>query len=399
MTKLSKKSVNMATSHNPHIAASKIAITTHYLLYGAAHALRDYFLHQQGPEEILFITLPLASQREAKKVVYRDGKKVAETIYERSRNEFVINYFLDFFLTILWVVSSKRRYDVFFGFGVLNGFSGVVLKKVGLIKKTIFYSIDFVPKRFKNSILNLIYHKLEALCVYYSDEVWDVSPRMAKGRQDFLGISKSLYVRKVVPIGVWNKNISHIPFSKIKLYEIVFIGHLLEKQGVQEVLRAIPNIVKKIPNFSFLIIGGGEYKKTLEEMVNKFNIKKYVIFKGWIKNREKIDKILGKSAAAVAPYKPEKEKLYNFTYYADPTKIKDYLAAGLPIILTDVSYNAQEIEQKSCGFVIEYDSKAIAEAIIRLLSKKDLLKKYRENARNYAKTFDWNAIFLKAFYE
>src|SRR5262249_43330397 len=122
-------------------------------------------------------------------------------------------------------------------------------------------------------------------------------------------------------------------------HQILFLGHLLEKQGVQIVLDALPSVIKKIPTVHFIIAGGGEYLTTLQDQVSQLSLAKYVSFTGWIKERKQIDRMMSESAIAVATYKPEKKQLYNFTYYADPTKLKDYLSAGLPIILTDISYN------------------------------------------------------------
>lgn len=177
---------------------------------------------------------------------------------------------------------------------------------------------------------------------------------------------------------------------------MLFVGHLLEKQGVQLVLDAIPQIIKKIPKFKFLIIGGGEYETKLREKVKELNIQKYVRLEGWVKERSRLEKIMSESACAVALYKPEEEKLYNFTYYADPTKIKDYLGAGLPIILTDVPYNAGQIQSKKCGIIVSYSKDNIARAVVELMENSEKLKSFRRNALEMAKQFEWSKIFDKA---
>jgi len=244
-------------------------------------------------------------------------------------------------------------------------------------------------------LLNYFYHKLEIYCVVHSDETWNVSPRIAQGREKLFNLSEKKYLQKVVPIGVWNETIKKIQFNRIKRHQIVFLGHLLKKQGVQVVLESIPIIIQQIPDFKFIILGGGEYQADLQELSSKLQIEKYVEFKGWIKDRKEIDGILGVSALAVAVYKPEEDNLSNFTYYADPTKIKDYLANGLPVILTNVPYNAYELEERRCGIVVEYRKEKVSKAIISLLKNQEKLKIYRQNAFSYAKEFDWNSIFFK----
>ena len=96
------------------------------------------------------------------------------------------------------------------------------------------------------------------------------------------------------------------------------------------------------------------------------------------------------SAVGVALYAPE---LADFTYYSDPGKIKLYLACGLPVITTAVSHNARELEEAGCGFVVEYEPRKVAKLLIQVLRDPERLRVYAENARRYAKQFDWGTIF------
>ena len=127
----------------------------------------------------------------------------------------------------------------------------------------------------------------------------------------------------------------------------------------------------------------------------RLTLTKYVTFTGWIFDRKKLDVLISESAVGVAVYKPEKERLRNFSYFADPTKIKEYLSYGLPVILTDVPYNADEIVRKHAGIVVEYQKEQLAAAIISLLNNRQKLERYRNNALRLAREFDWNSIFRK----
>lgn len=380
----------------PMRSKENIIVVSHTMLYGAPHALRDYIL-QKLPNILLFISLPFFDQRIASSSRYKNGKLTNEVCITRFKSTNILDYCIDALQIVWWVSRQKEKFSFYIGINPLNCMVGLFFRKIGKVKKIIFYAIDFTPKRFANSFLNSLYHKMEAYCVIHSDEVWNVSPKIAEGREKFLNISSKKYPQKVVPIGVWYGKIRKIPFSKIKKHQIVFLGHLLKKQGVQMVLSAIPDIIKYIPKLKFIIIGGGEYEKDLKELTEKLHIGGYVEFKGWIKDRNTIDAILGVSALAVAVYEPEEDRLYNFTYYADSTKIKDYLAHGLPIVLTNVPYNAHELEKMKCGIVVAYQREKISQAIISLLRDPEKLKIYQHHAFSYVKRFDWNNIFSKAY--
>lgn len=379
------------------ISNKKIVITTHQMVYGAAHALKDY-LNKKQTKQLLFIAHPINPVTNySEQRVFKQGKEKKTELVRRNHALRILNYLLDSYYTFYWILSNRIKFDLFIGVDNLNCAAGLLLKKLGRVERVVYYSIDFSPIRFRNRLLNYIYHLLEKLCVQHADEVWNVSPRIAEGREEFLGLLADRHPQKVVPIGVWNKKVQKTPFSKINKQQVLFVGHLLEKQGVQKVLDAIPLIVKDIKDFRFVIVGGGEYKMALKKKVKNLKIEKYVEFYGWIKSRSKLDSVMSLSACAVASYKPEDDRLYNFTYYADPTKIKDYLSAGLPVILTDVSYNARLLEKMRCGIIVDYNHRQIAKAVAALLLNKRRLKQYRQNALKLVQQFEWEVIFNRAF--
>ena len=370
-------------------------IATHELVYGAPQALRDYLL-MSGAERVLFVAHPLEhSSKKSRCDLFIDGRRERE-VYRLSRFKLpLIGYLIDVGLTFIWTLRFSRGSDLFVGVDPLNGVVGLILRKFRLTKKMIYYTIDYTPIRFSNALLNWIYHRLDSLCVRYADETWNVSPKIAEARAEFDGMVGNRYARQhVVPIGVWYDKVKRLPFDQIKKSQLIFVGHLLEKQGVQLVLEALPQIINAIPNFHFLVVGGGEYETTLRSIARTRGVEGYVTFSGWIRDRHKLDMVMADSAVAVAPYDRRKD---SFTQYADPTKLKDYLSAGLPIVLTDVPHNAYELEQRNCAVVVPYDAERLASAVVKLMKNDSLLDEYRKNALGFAASLDWHKVFSEAF--
>lgn len=349
------------------IINKRIVIATHSLVYGAPQALRDYL--KKKKIKVLFVEHPLFG------------------------NPLTWTYgLIDTFLQI-W--QKKETYDFYIGVDPLNSAIGIILKKLGRTKKLIYYTIDYVPQRFKNPALNSLYHLLDRFCLTYADETWNVSPKIAEAREKFRGLKQTAFNKqKVVPIGIWFDKVKRLSFRLVKKHQLFFLGHLMESAGVQLVLQTIPKIIKKIPDFHFLIVGGGEYEKTLRKLAQKLEINKYVTFTGWIKDRKILDEIMADSAAAVALYD---KKTSQTTHVSDPTKLKDYLSAGLPIILTDLPHNARDIEKNKCGIIVDYNKDQVTNAVVSLLSDERKLKQFRRNALKYIKKFDWEKIFDQQF--
>ncbi|MEK7570684.1 MAG: glycosyltransferase [Patescibacteria group bacterium] len=300
-------------------------------------------------------------------------------------------YLKEWYFTWLWVLQSRQRWDRYIGMDGLCVFFGNVLRKVGLVRKTIYWAIDFVPNnRFTSQIKNKIYHFINIQGYKDSDEMWDLSPRMKEAREKYLGIKQTIYrSHKVVPYGTWIDRIKKYSFAQCDKNTVVFMGHLIEKQGAQLLIEAIPGIIKKNPNFRFKIIGGGQYKEQLIELAKKLHVLKYCDFRGKIPDHKVLEDEIAKSAVAVAPYI---KKLDTWTYYADPGKVKTYLACGVPVLLTDLPWNAKEIEKDQCGEIITEKLEDIQSSVLDLM-RGEKNQKYRDNAIVYAQNFNYTNIF------
>jgi len=353
------------------------------------------FLNEKKIENILHIrhSFSDAPDRRSSTTWYKNGAVHKEYKSEDYKNwpETII-YTKEFLFTIKWIMASGIIWNKYIGMDGLCVLFGNFLKAFGKVKKTVYWAMDFVPeKRFRSGIKNEIYHWINMWGYKKSDEMWDLSPRMAEARGKFLGIKKTDYkLHKVVPYGVWTERIKKYSFAKCEKNTLVFMGHLLEKQGVQLAIKTIPELIKNIPDFKFKIIGGGIYKDDLIRFAKELDVLQYCDFKGKIEDVKILEDEIAKSCVAIAPYI---KKLDTWTYYADPGKIKTYLACGVPVLLTDIPWNAKEIEQSKCGMIINEDLDDIKNKILLMMNENNN-QQFRYNAIQYAKNFDYKNIFI-----
>lgn len=370
-----------------------IAIVTHKYLPQPDDDLVLY-LNRKKRYKILHIEhrIPDSDDRKSFVTEYVNGRKIKTgSTYDFKFFPEPVIYLKDAFFTFKTLWSIGHTIDTYIGMDGLSAFFGIVLKKIGKCKRVIYWSMDFVPRnRFRSNILNYFYNTLNSISCKNADEVWDLSPRMAEGRKKYLGIQEKDYKKHmVVPYGLWVSRINRIDYQKCDKNTLVYMGHLLPKQGIDVVLKRIPAIVKKVRNFKFKIIGGGSYKEALINMSKDLRVDKYCEFLGRIDSSEIMEGEIAKAAAAIAPYKKTKD---NYTYYADPGKVKSYLACGVPVLLTDLPWNSEEIEEKQCGMIIKDDGSDLVSKLIKML-KPEINKKYRKRAAEYSKTYEYNKIF------
>lgn len=74
-------------------------------------------------------------------------------------------------------------------------------------------------------------------------------------------------------------------------------------------------------------------------------------------------------------------------------KIFEYMAAGIPILTTDLPENRRIIDQCDCGWLIaDWDPPALAEHIARILAQPDEMRRRGENGRRwFEQRYNWEA--------
>lgn len=335
----------------------KIVIATHVFAPGASQALRDYLIHEK--KEVLYIEHPIFGN--------------------------LFTWSIGSIDTFVRIIMQGKKFDLYVGYDNVNAFIGLILKKMGKVKKVIFMTVDYSHNRFKNKLLNNFYHWLDYFCLRNADLVWNSTDRMVFEREK-RGISK-IYRNKQIAVSDGTDLIKQIPFSKRNRYEIVFVGHLKEDMGLEFLIESFPEIEKKIPDVKLTIIGSGYMEKKLKDLARGSSIE----FKGFIGDLSDVYKIITKAVIGLAIY--NENGMMEFT---DPAKVKLYLSAGLPVIVTRTPQIAPEIENKKCGIMIAYNKEEIKNAIVRLLKNEELLRKYSDNALVLSKKYLWNNIFRDA---
>lgn len=371
----------------------KIVIVTHVFATGPAQELEEYLKNRV--KELLFIGHPFSYASDIRSFYkrYEKGTLTKEKKALSWKLPGLLMWFKDIVYTIFWTLCSKGKFDLYVGADNLNAFTGLFLRKIGKVKKVIFYTIDYLPKRFDNKILNGLYHWVDRYCVRHSNQNWNLSSRIAEQREKRSATKGKSTPQIVVPIGTHFNRIKRLPIEKINRKHLVYMGHLREGQGIELIIASLPEAVKRIPDLKLLFIGTGHLKNKIEEETGKLGVRSFVEFTGYIEEHKDMERILVRCAVGLAPYEPSPHSLARYT---DPGKPKQYLACGLPVIVTRVPEIAKEIEKWPMGITINYDKKELADAIIRLLEDEQFYNKCRKNAVEFASGLSWNKIFERA---
>lgn len=166
---------------------------------------------------------------------------------------------------------------------------------------------------------------------------------------------------------------------------IVFSGALYHHRGIDILLDSVSDVVEKIPDVEFLLIGDGPEMQKLQNIVKENDLTENVIFKGWV-NRNKIPEFLAKSSIGIGPLRST-----DVTKGALPIKVLEYMASSLPILAMSGTLPEDVLKNGFNGYAIE-NSRELSERIIYLLENETVRNDMGKNSREMVKKFDWKNV-------
>jgi glycosyltransferase involved in cell wall biosynthesis len=241
-----------------------------------------------------------------------------------------------------------------------------------------------------------VYDRLDRLSATRSDARIELSEAARDGRNRRHGLENASDRTHVVPMGAWVDQVAAVPADGFARRRVVFLGHLVPRQGLDLLLQTSLLLKERDLGITVDVIGGGPAEAQLRKQAESLGVTQVIRFHGFVPDHREVERILAEASLAVAPYRPG---LGTFTTYADPGKLKAYVAAGLPIVLTDVPPNAESLAREAGAEVVAYDARAFADAIQRGLESPEAWRERRGAALAYAQRFDWNRLLADLFRE
>lgn len=198
-----------------------------------------------------------------------------------------------------------------------------------------------------------------------------VSEAMAILITRFGALPQKIFInRPAVSTDIVSIDISEKEYSNKTI--ILSVGRLVFQKGYLYGLIAIRELVKKIQNVEYHIVGSGEDFAEMKFFVDTFNLNKYVIFHGALANSE-VKKMMQK--ADIFLLTSVCEGIANVALEA--------MAHSLPVVSTKAGGMDEVISNGFNGLLVDcYDYFAIESALEKLIFDLPLRKKLSTNALN-----------------
>jgi len=283
--------------------------------------------------------------------------------------------------------SALRRlpgpFDVCLGFGPSGAAVGRILRRLGRVRLLVYEDWDYEPGLLPDRLRHSYTARLERSCVRQADVVISVSNRLAalRRRQVDRGIV-------VIPNGIFWEHYHAARETVRRGQTLIYVGNLVSWCGVEEAMRALPEIRRRCASARLVVVGSGlpAYEAQLHELARQLDLEPHVAFLG-SRPFETLPDLFSEAEVGLAS-----SRNVPFRRYACPLKVFEYMAAGLPVIATADTEAGDLVTRFGCGQAIRFSVEALAEASIRLLGDAEHYRICRDNAIRQSERLDWSRL-------
>ncbi len=236
--------------------------------------------------------------------------------------------------------------------------------------------INYTPIHFIGNLIRYIY--IFPLLKLFCKRIMATSPNYVKGSFILSNVSEKV---SVIPLGIDIPRYKTKEKIKSDKKNLLFVGRLFPYKGLEYLLYAVKIISDIRKDFILYVVGEGELRKKLEKEVKSLMIEDFVKFVGKLSDKEVL-KYYNSCDIFILP-SIFKSEAFGITQL-------ETMAFGKPIISTNIDGSGVSYVNINSvtGITVEpKNSKALANAIIKLLDNEQLRLRMGRNGRERLKKY------------
>jgi glycosyltransferase involved in cell wall biosynthesis len=287
----------------------------------------------------------------------------------------IFNLLEDFFMSIKYLRATEC--GVFLGvsnFDTLPAvFCRIFLRKK--IPKIIYYPCDYSEDRFANPIMNLAYKLVERMVVRGADLT--ISNTHRSEQQRILnGLKRGRSIILPNPVNIPDP---YFTPKRINKHKFVYVGDISNEHGLYDIIECLSPVIERL-----VIIGTGRDKERTIKLAKSKGF--HLEMHGYKPHAFAMQYLRQFDGIGLAPYNLSAK----WTYYASPLKVSEYIASGLPVLISKVPEVAETIASEGLGVVYDaVDFSAINDALAKFNPEKFHLKAEKfYHEQNYLTAFE-----------
>lgn len=175
---------------------------------------------------------------------------------------------------------------------------------------------------------------------------------------------------KIVHCGVDTRRLLPVA-TRSRAGKFLYTGRLSVEKGLSVLFESLKLLRDAGRDFELTLVGDGVDRERLESLGRELAIDRHLVFAGY-RNQEEVGEYLRKSDIFILPSFAE----------GVPVSLMEAMAAGIPVIATNVGGVAELVESERTGLLVPpADSAALAEAIARYQDDPELRRRVAAQGR------------------
>ena len=204
-----------------------------------------------------------------------------------------------------------------------------------------------------------------------------------------LGIQPERIETRSMGVNLLNK-FSPDPATRRSADELLFVGRLVEKKGLQYLIDAMPAVLRARPSAFLTVAGFGPEQDALREKVDRLGLRDKVTFLGAVP-QEELPSLYRRAALFVAPF----VKAHSGDEEGLGLVLVEAIGCGCPVLVGNVPAMADVLVDSSFDEVKvdARDTRALAGRIVAMLSDAEVIQKRALALREaISERFDWDHV-------
>ncbi|MEU4478729.1 glycosyltransferase family 4 protein [Micromonospora sp. NPDC023966] len=161
---------------------------------------------------------------------------------------------------------------------------------------------------------------------------------------------------------------------------VVCVSRLVPRKGQDMLIRAMPEIRRRVPDAALLVVGGGPYRATLQKLARQTGVERDVVFTGSVPTAE----LPAHYAAGDVYAMPCRTRNRGLDVEGLGIVYLEASATGLPVVAGDSGGAPDAVREGETGYVVRgRDVAQLADRVATLLADRDLARQLGAAGRSW----------------
>ncbi|GIG60732.1 glycosyl transferase family 1 [Longispora fulva] len=169
---------------------------------------------------------------------------------------------------------------------------------------------------------------------------------------------------------------------------IVCVSRLVPRKGQDTLIRAMPAVLRRVPDAKLLLVSGGPYRKALVKLAAQVGVSDAVVFTGSVPYAE----LPAHYAAGDVFAMPCRTRAAGLDVEGLGIVFLEASAVGLPVVAGNSGGSPDAVLEGETGYVVDHDSPALVDRLVDLLTDRELAARMGKAGRAWVeKEWNWDA--------